>query len=339
MIRGSFIRMGKTVSYIIVDLEWNQARSNREVVADSNGKKLYGEIIQIGAVRLSEKFKIADTFKINIRPKYYKIIHRKVRQITGISQETLAKGEEFLAAIEKFRKWCGDDVTFLTWGPDDARVMRRNIEMYNVSSDWVDNWYDLQMIYNMQTASGENQKSLSTAIEHFGIKASEPMHDALNDAYYTARVAEHLDVINGIAELRARARRRAILNEDHPLMCESYGAYRTRRDAFAEKTIAEVRCPTCGEICTDRRKWVAEGNDKYITLASCEEHGKYIIRLVLEKSDGVYKVSKLIFEAGDGAEAHYDKRVKRETSGRKRRKRRTKSAAPRKPQKLEKSAE
>lgn len=327
------------MSYIILDLEWNQARSNREVVEDRNGNKLYGEIIQIGAVKLSEKFKIAETLKINVKPKYYKVIHRKVRQITGIKQEDLARGEEFRLAMERFRKWCGEDFAFLTWGPDDIRVMRRNIEMYGEDTEWINNWYDLQMIYNMQTESGENQKSLSTAIEHFGIDASEPMHDALNDAYYTALVAGHLDIINGIAELKARARRRAILNEDHPLMCESYGTYRTRRDAFAEKAVSDVRCPFCGGICGDRRKWVAEGNDRYVTLASCEEHGKYIIRLNLEKDDGAYKVSKLIFEAGEGAAAHYDKRVKREASGRKRRKRRTKSAAPRKPQKLEKTAE
>ena len=327
------------MSYIILDLEWNQARSNREVVEDRNGNKLYGEIIQIGAVKLSEKFKIAETLKINVKPKYYKIIHRKVRQITGIKQEDLGRGEEFLSAMARFRKWCGEDFTFLTWGPDDIRVMRRNIEMYGEDTEWINNWYDLQTIYNIQTESGDNQKSLSTAIEHFGIDASEPMHDALNDAYYTAKVAAHLDIVNGIAELRARARRRAIMNEDRPLMCESYGTYRTRREAFAERAISDVRCPFCGVICEDRKKWVSEGNDRYITLASCEEHGKYIIRLNLEKDETAYKVSKLIFEAGDGAAAHYEKRVKRETSGRKRRKRRTKSASPRKPQKLEKTAE
>ena len=54
------------MTYIILDLEWNQARSMRDVVADSAGNKLYGEIIQIGAVKLSDKFRVADTLKINV---------------------------------------------------------------------------------------------------------------------------------------------------------------------------------------------------------------------------------------------------------------------------------
>lgn len=320
------------MTYIILDLEWNQARSNREVVADANGNKLYGEIIQIGAVKLSRDFKIEDSLKINVRPKYYKIIHRKVRQITGINQEELSLGEEFLSAMEKLRKWCGEEFAFLTWGPDDVRVMRRNIEMYGVDSSWINNWYDLQMIYNMQSDAGDNQKSLATAMEHFNIVSTEPMHDALNDAYYTALVAGRLDIINGIAELMQRARRRAIMNEDSPLMCSFLGSYRTRRDAFADKEVSDVKCPLCGNVCADRKKWVSEGNERYLTLASCPEHGRYIVRLCFAKEDAAYKVTKNVFEAGDGAEAHYEKRAKREASRKTRRKRRTKSAAPRKTQ-------
>jgi len=327
------------VKYVILDLEWNQARFGKEVVSDKDGNKLYGEIIQIGAVKLSEKFRIAETLKINVKPKYYKVIHRKVRQITGISQEELSRGEEFLSAIARLRKWCGEDFRFLTWGPDDVRVLRRNIEMYGEDSSWINNWYDLQAVYNVQTGLGDNQKSLSSAVEHFGIVAGEPMHDALNDAYYTALVAAHLDVPNGIAELMQRARRRAIMNEDRPLMSRIFDGYKTRRDAFADKEVSDVRCPTCDALCYDRRKWISEGNDRYITLASCEEHGKYIIRLRFEKDEDTYKVSKMTFEAGEGAEAHYEKRVKKESSGKQRRKRRTKRATPRKPQKLEKSAE
>ncbi|MBQ5777961.1 MAG: exonuclease domain-containing protein [Oscillospiraceae bacterium] len=313
-----------------MDLEWNQARSMRDVVADSAGNKLYGEIIQIGAVKLSDKFRVADTLKINVKPKYYKVMHRKVRQITGISQEDLARGENFLDAIEKLRVWCGDDFAFLTWGPDDIRILRRNIEMYGEKSEWIDRWFDLQMIYNMQTESGENQKSLTTAVEHFGIEAEDPMHDALNDAYYTALVAAHLDIPFGVSELLARARKKAIFNEDRPLMCEVYGGYSTRRDIFADRDISEIRCPECGAVCRDRRKWVSEGNERYITLASCEEHGGYVVRLRAEKRDEGYEASKTVYTAGEGAESYYEKRAKKESARKSRRKRRAKSAAPRK---------
>lgn len=314
-----------------MDLEWNQARSNNEVVSDSNGNKLYGEIIQIGAVKLSDKLELESTFKLNVKPKYYKVLHRKVRQITGLEQKDIKNGEDFLKAVEKLRLWCGEDFVFLTWGPDDIRVLRRNIEIYGKNSSWLNNWFDLQVIYNIQTDSGENQKSLQSAIEHFEIELNGPMHDAYNDAYYTAAVAKHLDVYNGIADLMQRARKRAILDESNPLLCEVYGGYGARRDVFADRDVAEIKCPECGKLCKNRRKWVSENNDKYLTLASCEEHGKYVVRLSLHKDENTYRVNKIIYLAGDGADLHYEKKIKKEAARKKKKKRRLKRATPRKP--------
>lgn len=318
------------MTYIIIDLEWNQARSNRDVVADSDGNKLYGEIIQIGAVKLHDNLQIADELKINVRPKYYKVIHRKVRQITGIKQEDLMQGEEFCDAMEKLRLWCGEDFAFLTWGPDDIRVLRRNIEMYGNDSSWIDTWFNLQTIYNMQTESGDNQKSLATAAEHFGIATEEPLHDALNDAYYTALIAGKLDLVKGIADLIHADRLRAILDESKPLLCEVYSGYKTRREIFRDREAAKVACPECNAVCEDARKWVSERNDRYVTLASCPHHGAYIARMTVEKANDIYNVSKIVYEAGGGAAAFYEKRAKKETAKKMRRKKRAKSAAPRK---------
>lgn len=318
------------MTYIILDLEWNQARSNNSVVSDSGGNKLYGEVIQIGAVKLSDKLEITDELKINVKPKYYKVIHRKVKQITGISQADLQKGEEFLSAMATFRTWCGDDFAFLTWGPDDIRVLRRNIEIYGEDSTWVDTWFNLQTIYNMQTDSGDNQKALATAVEHFGIVAEEPLHDALNDARYTALVAAKLDLVSGIADLIHADRLRAILDESKPLMCEVFSGYRTRREIFRDNETARVKCPECSMVCEDVKKWVAERNDRYVTLASCPEHGGYIARMTVSKEKEVYNVSKVVYAAGGGAALFYEKRAKKEEARKTRRKKRVKSASPRK---------
>ena len=321
---------GIVLTYIVIDLEWNQARSNRDVVEDSAGNKLYGEIIQIGAVKLGADLKIADELKINVRPRYYKLIHRKVRQITGINQDDLEKGEEFRNAMQTLRAWCGEDFAFLTWGPDDIRILRRNIEMYGDDSSWAETWFNLQTIYNIQTQSGDNQKSLATAMEHFNIVPEEPLHDALNDAYYTALVAERLDIIQGIADLLQAERRRTVLDETQPLLAEVYSGYKLRREIFRDKEATSVRCPECGKECLDAKKWVSEKNDSYITLASCPEHGEYIARMTVTKSGSINNVSKIVYAAGGGAALFYSKRAKKEEMRKNRRKKKVKSVSPRK---------
>lgn len=318
------------MTYIIIDLEWNQAKSNYHVVTDGDGNKLYGEIIQIGAVKLGEDLKIEDELKLNVRPKYYKVIHKKVRQITGINQEDLEKGEEFRTAMEILRDWCGEDFAFLTWGPDDVRILRRNIEMYGDDSSWINTWFDVQTIYNMQTESGDNQKSLATAMEHFSITPDEPFHDALNDAYYTALVAGRLDLARGIADLIHAERLRTILDDSRPLLCEVYSGYKARREILRDREASNVKCPECGNVCEDTRKWVEERSDRFMTLASCPSHGEYIARMTVGKTSGIYNASKIVYAAGGGAEAFYEKCVKKEEAGKKRRKKRKKRAAARK---------
>lgn len=325
---GCVIKKGReAVTYIIMDLEWNQARTNNDVVEDSEGNKLYGEVIQLGAVKLDKNFKISDEFKINVKPKFYKRIHRKVHQITGIEQKDLARGEEFESAMNLFRKWCGEDFVFLTWGPDDVRVLRRNLSLYNADTSWIDSWFNLQTIYNMQTESGEGQKSLATAMEHFGITTDEPLHDALNDAHYTALVAAKLDIELGIAELLQLERKKAILDETNPLICEVYGGFRFRRDIFRDREASGVSCPICKKKCENIRKWVVERNDRYVTLATCPEHGDFIARMTVTKVNDVNNVSKIIYEAGGGAAAFYEKRAKKESAKKTMRKRRVKNAA------------
>ena len=109
-----------------------------------------------------------------------------------------------------------------------------------------------------------------------------------------------------------------------------YSGYRARREVFRDSDVVGIRCPECGEICEDTRRWVSERNDRYITLATCPEHGRYIARLTIEKTKEIYNASKIIYTAGGGAELFYEKRAKKEGARKKRRKKKVKSAAPRK---------
>ena len=167
------------MNYVVVDLEWNQAMSSKSSVFNKLPIHLRGEIIEIGAVKLDENLRPAEEFTIDVKPVYFRRMHYKVKKITGFDKDRLAKGHSFPEAMQLFREWCGDGVTFLTWGCDDQGIMEQNIIIHDLDWDWIDGWVNLQMIYNLQTGGDKNQKSLASAMEHFEIEQTRVAHDAL----------------------------------------------------------------------------------------------------------------------------------------------------------------
>ena len=180
------------MNYVVVDLEWNQAMSSKSSVFNKLPIHLRGEIIEIGAVKLDGNMRPTEEFTIDVRPVYFRRMHYKVKKITGFDKDRLAHGVSFPEALEQFRAWCGEDVTFLTWGCDDQGILEQNIIIHDLDWDWIAGWINLQLIYNLQTGGDKNQKSLASAMEHFEIEQTRIAHDALGDAYNTALTA--LDV-------------------------------------------------------------------------------------------------------------------------------------------------
>ena len=104
------------MNYVVVDLEWNQAMSSKSSVFNKLPIHLSGEIIEIGAVKLREDMSPGEEFTIDVKPVYFRRMHYKVKKITGFDKERLAHGIAFADALEQLRQWCGDDITFITWG-------------------------------------------------------------------------------------------------------------------------------------------------------------------------------------------------------------------------------
>ena len=167
------------MQYIVLDMEWNQAWPGSHS-AQRLGSKLRGEVIQIGAVRVTDRQIVGDEFQILIKPKFFRRLNKKISVLTGIQESQLKEqGVPFPEAMERFRDWCGEDCVFLTWGFDDIRILQENMQMHQLETQWVDRWYNAQMIFNAQTDKGTSQKSLKKAMEMTGVEASRPAHDAL----------------------------------------------------------------------------------------------------------------------------------------------------------------
>ncbi len=304
------------MDYIVLDMEWNQpwpgSPSSKKVLPVA----IRGEIIQIGAVRIREDRQVADEFQVVVRPKYYHRLNRRVSKLTGIKEARLREeGVAFPEAMERFRQWCGEDVTFLTWGFDDIGILRENLRLFRLSEDWTEKWYNAQMIFNAQTDGSTAQKALKTAMEMFGIEATRPAHDALGDAYHTALICARLDLKKGTAEYGTALK-------DHEngfhgaqlpgcLARKVFYDYADKRAALSAMAGEENLCPVCGRRMLGAR-WFAQPGHRYMDLATCPEDGKFLIRVRLsEQPNGLIRVSRLTYEATSEAAAAYARRAEK----------------------------
>ena len=326
------------MDYIVLDMEWNQpwpgSPSSRKVLP----VQIRGEIIQIGAVRLTESGQVADEFQIMIKPKYYRHLNRRVSKLTGIKESRLREeGVPFPDAMERFKTWCGEDIVFLTWGFDDIGILRENMQLFNLPTDWTGRWYNAQMIFNAQTDGSNAQKALKTAMEIFGIEATRPAHDALGDAYHTALICAKLDLKKGANEYEEalKSHENGFHGAELPgCICRQvFYDFADKRAALSAMAGSENRCPACERQMLGSR-WFAQPGHRYMDLATCPEHGKFLIRVRLsQQPDGLVRVSRLTYEATSEAAQAYARRAEKadpEDQARSSRRRRRRSKLPEK---------
>ena len=77
------------MDYIVLDMEWNQpwpgSPSSKKVLP----VQIRGEIIQIGAVRVTREQLVMDEFQVLVKPKFYRRLNRRVSKLTGIKDAQL----------------------------------------------------------------------------------------------------------------------------------------------------------------------------------------------------------------------------------------------------------
>lgn len=282
---------------------------------------LRGEIIQIGAVKLGDDMTPGEEFQIDVRPVYFRKMHYKVKKLTGIDSERLHDACTFPEAMARFREWCGDGCTFLTWGFDDKGIFEQNIIIHDLDWDWIAGWVNLQLIYNAQVEGDRNQKALHTAMEHFGIEQTRVAHDALGDAYNTALVCSRLDMASGLSGYDETVRQLSMAKKKkeegetqdgpEPLEHISFSGFAARTDIFSSSEVSGVKCPVCGAELKCSR-WVNQGDKRYMTIAECPEHGKYLARLKLRSAeDDTWTANRIVYQADDNAQTMYCEKARK----------------------------
>ena len=193
------------------------------------------------------------------------------------------------------------------------------------------------MIFNAQTDGSTSQKALKTAMELCGIEASRPAHDALGDAYHTALICAKLDLERGAREYDAalKSHENGFHGAELPgcIQREVFRDLPDKTAALAAMSGKDNLCPECGRQMLGSR-WFAQAGHRYMDLATCPEHGKFLIRIRLsEQPDGLVRVSRLTYEATSEAAEAYARRAEKadpEERPRRRRRRRSRGAGKQK---------
>ncbi|MBQ4561633.1 MAG: exonuclease domain-containing protein [Clostridia bacterium] len=290
------------MNYIVLDLEWNQPTSRNKLITDPI--KLYGEIIQIGAVSFDSDFNRLGDISITVAPKYYTEMNHYVRALTGIRTRDLKKGKPFPEALREFKEWCGADCCFITWGPDDMSVLNANMKLHSIDSSDLPRCYNLQLIFNKQITGENRQWSLASAMEKLDMPLDLACHDALNDAIYTARICSALDMDKGIAEYvePPTKEKKAPGSRYHRLKPHLI----TAKEISSERKDS-MRCPHCDLPLVTSRRLRMRNRDK-VFLASCPDHGSFLIILMRKRnaeSNHVYEEN--IYTINEQTEGFFNK--------------------------------
>ena len=278
------------MQYIVLDLEWNQPSSyNSAAFKESRGKLLF-EIIQIGAVRVNEKMEITDSFTTFVHPVCYTRLNPRIRKITHIEQEDLEDAPEFCEAVKSFSDWCGNDYALLTWGCDDVSVFEQNMQYFNCQIK-LETMYDMQRLYSVLHGEGKDRMGLKGAMDALGIVPDEeehPFHNAVNDAYYTAKVFTTFPEPEKVLEFSLKPRK--LEHTERKRVSEAVFRIHKSDDALNHTAAQRPNCPVCGKKYDLSEGYVRQSDGSLLALAECADHGLMLCRVRFSKNEEGKKI-------------------------------------------------
>lgn len=170
------------MNHIIVDLEMNTP------VKDS-GKK--NELIEIGAVKLDDKFNELSQFQTYVKPQNGDITEI-ITKLTGITQDMVVDAPLYQEAIVEFAKWIEEgEYQIYSWSNCDKKQIEHENEdkcfEHSAVSRMLDRWVDLQQEYDTIIGTSHTV-ALDNALKSAGIKEKGKPHTALGDAINTAEL-------------------------------------------------------------------------------------------------------------------------------------------------------
>ena len=301
------------MDYIVMDLEWNQNPYGRE----HPHTDITFEIIEIGAVRVNKNREIEDRYQQVIKPRVFRKLHYKIKEITQFTSEELNAGMDFRRAIREFLEWCGDDYIFCTWGSMDLMELQKNMKHYGLERilDFPLFYVDLQKMFSLRYDDGHLKRTLSHAVEYLKIEETVPFHRALSDAYYTARVMQTMDFDKYKERLSIDTFYSPRIKEEEIFVrFDTYTKLVSREllskeEMFSDPDIRDMKCNICDEPLEIILDWFSDSGKMYYCLGKCKEHGYVRGKIKVKKleEDSFYIIKIMKSTDDEGAQSIFDK--------------------------------
>jgi len=172
--------------HVVLDLEMNPIkRSEKEI-----RRQLTDEVIEIGAVKLDDKFEQIGDFQCYVKPQFGEIT-KHITKLTGITNETVENKELFVKEFNNFLDWIGTkDVTLYSWSNSDMNQFKSecSFKIPDFDVDWLEShWVDLQKEFDDRIGL-HNSLALKHAVGAMNRDFSGTAHTALADAENTAAI-------------------------------------------------------------------------------------------------------------------------------------------------------
>ena len=183
------------MSYIVFDLEFNQAYNNKITEVSESSLKCPFEIIQIGAVKLNDEMETVATLDRLVKPQIFKKLHPFIKEMTGITRNNLNLSKSFKEVFEEFIALTDNKSTILcVWGTADMRELFRNAKFHGLNTAAIPRRYINLQYYMSKYLSCEKGVNigLKSTVELLGIPHNNEFHDAYSDAFFTAEIFKRI---------------------------------------------------------------------------------------------------------------------------------------------------
>ena len=179
------------VNYIVLDLEMCMIDKYLRT-CEYNMKH---EIIQIGSVKLNDRFEEVSRFSTFVKPKYGSV-NTFIKDLTGITRGNVARAEELSKAIEVFLNWVGDGEAFcVSWSMSDKYQLKKEMKAKGIVNErlnsFYSSWIDCQKLF-ADKARTVRCWNLSEALNASGIEPKGHTHNGLMDSINTAALFKKL---------------------------------------------------------------------------------------------------------------------------------------------------